>query len=247
MPLRLIEVRRWAALGARRGEGESLASWLAAGPLGSHAFDAAGIPRPVSPFAFCPACRLVEGVQKRLYSRRRWRKAPSVACAVHGIPLVYGDAPPLRLRVSIDQAMRARLRVLAHWTTTWRVGLGGTGAGVESDLLWAITRRTDPRAPFSEAWATGQWRCWADDWPVRPSPRQPARFSWDAVTQPGDRLALVATIFRLVHEDSEQANAWSPLPVRPRVWATLLARWRRTGLVDSARPEQWLRPASTAS
>lgn len=228
-----------AGLGSAHGEGESLASWLCAGPLGAHALELAGL-APVADSEdgrqngrlFCPACRLNESGRRRWYSRSEWEDPHCVICSVHAVPLVWCEAPPARLRGRrwpVD--MRAEFRALSQWTRKWSkfdlCRRAGRVDRPELAVMQAILARTDPRTPYSRAFAEAQWHLSVEGWPVPWGPQFPVRPRALPVRQP-DRLALMAITRRVcVGLETGRAPRWLPLCIRPRTLARLEANLRQ--------------------
>jgi hypothetical protein len=211
----------WAALGSRRGAGESLASWLRAGPLGVQAIDAPATSALAGAQLYCPACRVDEAGRRRWYTREDWPE-DGVVCTTHALPLLRLDAPPTRLRSRRwSPILRDEFRDLGAWTQRDDVG------DVRRPIVRAICARSDPRVPYSRAWAEAQWHLWATEWPVPVAPRLPSRGSLVPMFQ-FDRLALMAIAHRVYSAlDSEQGTGWPALPIRSRVLHWLEGRLGR--------------------
>jgi hypothetical protein len=214
----------WAALGSRRGAGESVASWLRASPLGAQAFDALAASEPVGGQLYCPACRMDEAGRRRWYTREDW-PADGVVCTAHALPLLRCDAPPARLRGRRwSPILRDEFRALGAWNQQGNVG------DLDRAIVRAICARSDPRVAYSRAWAEAQWHLWATGWPVPAGPRLPSRGSLAPLFQ-FDRLALMAIAHRVhVSLDTGQGTGWPALPIRSRV-----LRWLE-GRVGQVRP-----------
>jgi len=221
-----------AGLGCCRGEGESLSSWLRAGPLGPLAESC--LEPPAKPQAasregllYCPACRVEESGRRRWYSRSEWEDPSCVICSVHAVPLLRCDAPPTCLRGRRwPEAWRAEFRALDRWLRG-RSGFashaeGGADPPVAA-VLRAILARTDPRVPYSRALAEAQWRLWVEGWPVPAGPMFPVQRHTMPVRQP-DRLALMAATHRVCLGLQGAEPRWPPLPVRLRTLAWLRTR-----------------------
>lgn len=224
-----------AGLGATGGTGESLVSWLCAGPLGASALELAGLgPITVNGDGrqkgrlFCPACRLDEPSRRRWYSRAEWEDPHCVICSAHAIPLVWCATTPARLRGRRwPVELRAEFHAINQWTRKWSdSGLcrrtGGVGRP-ELAVLRAILAPTDPRIPYSRAFAEAQWHLWLEGWPVPSGPLFPARRRALPARQP-DRLAVMAITHRVcLGLQTGRAPNWPPLPIRPRTLARLRA------------------------
>lgn len=226
-----MNVLEIAGLGCTRGEGESLLSWVSAGPLGATGAKALGLPPAADCKGgrlFCPACRLETSGQRRWYSRDAWDSPGCVVCIKHALPLVRSDDPPTRLRSRRwPPGFRVEFRALGHWTQVWvrqdmtrRIS---HGQSVEMAVVHALLARTDPRVPFSTALACGQWELWLEGWPVSSSPRFASTFQGWPLHQ-SDRLALMAIAYRICSGlERRTPPVWMPLLVRSRTLAVLRA------------------------
>jgi len=223
-----------AGLGCCRGAGESLSSWLRAGPLGSNALAFPGSPtakqgRLREGDLYCPACRLEEYGRRRWYSRSEWQYTSCVVCSVHNVPLVRCDAPPTHLRGRRwPRALRSEFSALGRWTGGWSKSdaqrEGGHHLLPEVAVLRAILARTDPRMPHSRALAEGQWQLWIEGWPVSAGPLYPVQRQRMPARQ-SDRLAAMATTHRAcLCLESGVALNWQPFAVRLRTLAWLQKR-----------------------
>jgi len=218
-----------AGLGCRRGAGESLSSWLRAGPLGVNAMGSpespTGIHRSLRESdLYCPACHLEESGRRRWYSRHEWQDPICVICSVHAVPLVRCDAPPIRLRGrSWPKALHTEFRALNRWIQGWNSSSRHERSRAlepEVAVLRAILARTDPRMPHSQALTEGQWYLWVEGWPVLPGPLYSVRRQTMPARQ-SDRLAAMATTHRVcLCLQSGVEPYWRPLAVRRRtlVW-----------------------------
>lgn len=228
-----------AGLGSSAGEGESVVSWLCAGPLGSRALELAGLSSVLGDGGglrkgrlFCPLCRLDEQGCRRWYSRAEWEDPHCVICSEHAIPLIWYKTAPLRLRGKHWAAeLRAEFRALSRWTHGWSSpGLGQRASRTdrpELSVLWAILMRTDPRIPYSGAWAEAQWHLWVEGWPVPPGYLFPSRRRELPTRQP-DRLAVMAITYRIcIGLIANRPPSWPLLPIRSRAFACLQARLRQ--------------------
>lgn len=225
-----------AGLGSSAGSGESLVSWLSAGPLGSSALELVGLaPTPGNSCGprkgglFCPLCRLDERGHRRWYSRAEWEDPHCVICSEHAIPLIWCKAAPTRLRgMRWPAELRAEFRALGCWTQGWSSpGLGQCASRTnrpELSVLRTILMRTDPRTPYSEAWAEAQWHLWVEGWPVPPGYLFPARRRELPTRQP-DRLAVMAITYRVCSGlIANHPPSWPLLPIRSRAFVCLQAR-----------------------
>jgi hypothetical protein len=213
-----MNAEHWAALGSRRGVGESLASWLRAGPLGTQVCDAPGGSELVGGQLYCPACRVDEAGRRRWYTREGW-PVDGVVCTTHALPLLRCDGPPARLRSRRwSPVLRDEFHALGAWTQQGNVGVVGRA------IVRAICARSDPRAAYSQAWAEAQWHLWAIEWPVPAAPRLPRRGRLTPVYQ-CDRLALMAIAHRVhVALAAGRDTGWPTLPIRARVLRWLEGR-----------------------
>lgn len=208
-----------AALGACKGAGESLGSWLAAGAMGEAllqtyaaqlAADDGWAPLNPLPPAYCPGCRVGTGTERRWYSRPGWHDPRRVVCSCHGLPLHRRERPPKQLiapRLSAD--VRKGLFALSTWIEQWiaasplredqRMGFTPTCAAD-----WALLDIVSPQralTPFAPLAAEAQWFLWADGWPVPAGFRGRARYQLARVPRQGDRLALVILAWQYTLED----------------------------------------------
>ena len=214
----------WAALGCRRGSGESLASWLRAGPVGAHVSGSMSASTPPEGDLYCPACWVEEAGRRRWYSRGEW-SMDGLVCTTHDLPLVRCKVPPVRLRGRRwPLKTRDQFRALGQW---WQQG----GVDHASRLIiQALRARTDPRLPYSRAWAEAQWHLWATGWPVLVAPRPSAHGALVPILQ-SDRLALHAIVHDVcIALDTGQHTLWPPLPIRMRVLSWLERRMSREQL-----------------
>lgn len=215
-----------AALGWRRGDGESLYSWLRAGPLGLKVVDYPVWPGPIDGAAlYCPACRVEEAGRRRWYTRGDW-PPQAVVCTTHALPLLRFDTPPARLcSRRWSPSLRAEFRALGIWT---QQGCGGAFGNL---ITRAVCARTDPSAAYSSAWAAAQWHLWSVGWPVPYAPRLQSCGPLSPQFQ-FDRLALMAIVRHLcVAMEAGHGTLWPSLHLRSRVF-----RWleRRTGAMRIA-------------
>lgn len=239
----------FAGLGCCRGAGESLSSWLRAGPLGSNAVASLDSPAPTRGALregelYCPACRLEELGRRRWYSRIEWKDPRCVICSVHAVPLVQCDAPPTRLRGRLwPQALRIEFRALNLWTRGWSESVssreGDRANQPEVAVLRAILARTDPRLPYSRALAEGQWRLWVEGWPVPAGPLYPAQRRAMPARQ-SDRLAVWATTHRVcLGLQTGVAPNWPPLHIRSRTLARLRGHLHPLNATWNEHISQW--------
>ena len=209
----------WAALGCCRGHGESLGSWLRAGPLGAQGLSGLASSPPANGDLYCPACHLDEAGRRRWYTREDWSRQ-SVVCATHALPLLRCEAPPATLRSRRwPVALREEFRALASWTQQ------GGGGEIGRAITRAVSARSDPRVAYSRAWAEAQWQLWARGWPVPAAPRPVDRGGVLAPWHQVDRLALLAITYRVsLARETGQSPGWRTLPIRARVLRWLQGR-----------------------
>lgn len=227
-----------AGLGSSTGEGESLASWLCAGPLGTRALELAepsmraNVDGRREGRLFCPACHLDELGRRRWFSRAEWEDPHCAICSAHAIPLVWCEAAPACLRgMRWSVELRTEFRALSHWTREWSsLSLGQRASRTdrpEFSVLRAILMRTDPRIPYSGAWAEAQWHLRIEGWPVPPGYLFPARRR-ELPTRQSDRLAVMAITYRIcIGLIANHPPSWPPLPIRSRAFVCLKARLRQ--------------------
>jgi hypothetical protein len=230
-----------AGLACCRGEGESLTSWLRAGPLGLGACASVEALTSTGQTTgeqdrYCPACRVEELGRRRWYTRAEWQDPRCVVCSNHALPLVQRDAPPTRLRGRRwPRTMHAEFLALGQWIRGWSGNVSRTAGGPqvqpEALVLQAILARTDPRAPHSAALAEGQWRLWMDGWPVTAGPSNTTRRRTMPAKE-SDRLAVMAVTYRvcLGLQSGTEPN-WPPLHIRRRT-----LKWLR-GRLHSLKPD----------
>lgn len=218
-----------AALGARRGEGESLRSWLQAGPWGQRVwmhFDALpGNRDRMAEEAYCPECRVFEQGRWRWYSRSAWDDPRQVVCPVHGLPLVRARHSPMRpWTIGYTPPAPAQLPALTHWLSRWIQHsplrpdgrLAVRAKGLEDHLLWALTRRLTCSATVPAMLM--QWRLWTEGWPV---PAQPHAVDYQVgrLQYQTDRLAVIASVCQLHRQllGHERVD-WPALIVTPEAY-----------------------------
>lgn len=234
-----MNAEHWAALGSRRGSGESLSSWLRAGPLGTQAFNAPAELESVGGQLYCPACRVDEGGRRRWYTREDW-PADGIVCMTHALPLLRCDTPPRRLRGRRwSPVLRDAFRALGMWAKEYQA------SDVGRAIVRTICARSDPRAAYSRAWAEAQWHLWATEWPVPATPRFPRCGPLVPLLQV-DRLALMAITHRVhLALGGKRDVDWPPLPIRTRVLRLLEGRVGKARPGWRARIEHCFRDTST--
>jgi hypothetical protein len=219
-----MNVLYWAALGCRRGEGESPESWLRAGPVGGQAFEMPASASQIDGDLYCPACRIDEAGKRRWYTREDWPPT-GVVCTTHALPLLRSVAPPVRLsNRRWPSVLRAEFSALGAWSQQ------GAGGDVGSAIARAICARSDPRLPHSQAWSAAQWHLWASGWPVPFAPRLSSKGPLAPRFQ-FDQLALMAIVHRVsLALVSERETGWQALPIRARAFSLLKGRVGRLRL-----------------
>lgn len=225
-----MNAKSMAALGCRRGIGESLSSWLRAGPLGLQTAKLSACPTPIDGALYCPACRLEEAGRRRWYTREDW-PSQGVVCTTHALPLLRFETPPVRLYGRRWSAsLRAEFRALGVWTQQ------GSGGEIGRAIIRALCARTDPQVAYSRAWAEAQWHLWLTGWPVPDAPRLPSRGPLSPLFQ-FDRLALMAIAHRVyIAREGEQGTMWPVLHIRPRVFCWLEKRIGPMEIASCFRP-----------
>jgi len=227
--MRLEEI---AALGTCRGAGESLASWLRAGPLGSRALSYFPELRnvkidsedEVASCTICPSCSTSKRDHRRLYARSEWNDPRVVVCIEHARPLQH-IRPALLSTTPPRKHPVPEFRNFANWIRRWQAQSPCSSARrltvsescLEDVLLDAVTR--DKTAAAASTW---QWRLWMAGWPLSPSARSKPQFQLADMRWLPDRLALVGTIWRLCQLlRGETLLPWPPVRLAEEVYASL--------------------------
>lgn len=209
-----------AGLGAEAGSGESLFSWLAAGPLAVSAWTGEEPDvQPAYSFNYCPRCIVREGNRRRWYSRDEWYDPRRVLCRFHNIPLVRAISPPRRLSTPpLGREMQLQARCLSNWIEEWIFSSPSTIAGrlifssecLQDQILLALTERE------GAAWslALAHWRLWLEGWPLPSSPHAKHSHQLGLVPSQTDRLAIVATAWKVWScLTGVENNVWPALPI----------------------------------
>lgn len=207
-----------AGLGSARGPGESLVSWLRAGPLPLTAWVDETFEPFLSPSAlYCPLCKVMEGRTARYYSRAEWQDPRRVICVVHCAPLVRCAAPPKRLRTPrLGREVRLQLAHLARWVEEWISLSPCTLAGrlvsashcLQDQIFLALTEGDEE----ADSLALADWRLWIEGWPLSSRSHGSSAPQLGRVYSQDDRLAIVATTWKM----------WACLVgVRPMLWPAL--------------------------
>lgn len=225
-----------AGLGSCRGSGESLASWLRAGPLPLSAWTDETVDHYTSPlFLCCPCCQVRSGRSVRYYSRSEWRDPRRVVCATHCVPLVRAIFPPERLRVpQLEQEVQLQLEQLARWIEEWISLSPSTVVGrsifashcLQDQVFLALTERDGEAQSF----AVACWRLWLEGWPLPSHPHGNPAPHLGVVYSQADRLALVATTWKVwACLVGTQSRLWPALPIDSqsffRLQSALLEAW----------------------
>jgi hypothetical protein len=193
-----------ASLGATRAPGESLRSWLRAGPLELSAWSEleSGGPR-MEPY--CPRCYMRADGGKRWYTKAAWADRRVVVCIEHGLPLFESNGRISRLMTpALSKSRRLQSLELSDWIARWCVDSPCTPSGrqifrtrcLQDQLLAAITG-LQAGQPSIEAFNVGCWLLSLDGWLMSGLPRDVPRFQVASMTRQIDRFALVCLIWRL--------------------------------------------------
>jgi len=227
-----MKLEEIAALGARRGSGESLASWLRAGPLGSGVLSYFPELRSVeidnedavASCTICPSCSVNGHDHRRLYARSEWSDPRVVVCIKHAQPLQNVKPAMLSARLARKRPT-AEFRRIAQWISRWQTQSLCSSARrltmspncLEDIVLDAVTN--DRTGAVASIW---QWRLWTAGWPVTPRPRFQPQFQLAKVPRLADRLALVSTVWRICQLlRGEIAPRWPPVRVAAEIYAQL--------------------------
>lgn len=217
--------------------GESLHSWLDAGPLGIEAW--ISLPERSWSGLFCPRCHSSADGSRRWYSKEIWLDPRQVICEKHGLPLLRRSGPIARLRSPpFLCAFRSHALALAPFIENWRRMSPCSPAGrlifrpacLEDQVLATLTGFLFGVEPSIEAFYTGYWLTHLEGWPMPPAPHSQPRYQLGSMAHQPDRLALVnlvAMITRLLSGfaiDGFQAVAVNPEAYRS-LQATLRSRW----------------------
>lgn len=212
-----------AGLGAHRAPGESLASWLRAGPLPLVAWTGEPVDRRASHlFLYCPCCRVKRSCRARYYSRAEWQDPRRVVCATHCVPLVRCAVPPKHIEVPrLGREVKFQLEQLARWIEVWILLSPATFVGrpifashcLQDQILRALTEQEERAQTFSIAC----WRLWLEGWPLPSHPRGNPAFLVGEMKSQADRLALVATTWKVwACLVGTQTALWPALPIDPK-------------------------------
>lgn len=241
-----------AALGIGRGPGESLASWLRAGPLGPAVLSyfpewrggAIDGEDAVASCTMCPNCLVHGHGFRRLYARTEWSDPRVVVCIEHAQPL-QTIRPTLLSTRSPRKQSTSEFRKVAKWITRWQAHSPCSSTWrlamfqdcLEDVVLDAVTK--DQAGIVASTW---QWRLWVDGWPVPPWPRSPSQFQLVDMPRLADRLALVGTVWRTCQLlRGEIAPRWPPVRVAEEPYGRLETSLLRFGPRLAARLKLVLR------
>jgi len=227
-----MKLEEIAALGSDREPGESLGSWLRAGPLGPAVLSYFPELRTVeidsedavASCTICPRCWVHEHGCRRLYARTEWSDPRMVVCIEHAQPLQSVKPTLLSARLAHSRSTR-EFRMIAKWITRWQAQspcsstrhLVMSRSCVEDVMLDALTK-----IRVATVASTWQWRLWVDGWPVPPCPRSLPQFQLVDMPRLADRLALVCTVWRICRLlRGEIAPHWPPVRVAEEEYAQL--------------------------
>lgn len=230
-----------AGLGVRPGRGESLTSWLIAGPVGAGLWVSnrrnIGVP-VLRDAAYCPKCYLVEQGRKRWYTKTQWADPRQVICVEHGLPLIRCARQLVRLRAPVpSQVFRSKVNCLGDWIGAWRRRSPCTPGGwllcrgdcLEDQILWALTGQMWASEASTQAFWLSHWRLRIDGWPLPTAPHSSPAFQIGLITHQTDRLALVGTVqWAWSHLNSEKESNWPPLRIERTSFEHLQAALRNS-------------------
>lgn len=227
-----------AGLGSRRAPGESLASWLRAGPLPLATWSSDTVERYTNHLSlYCPSCRVKDGRKSRYYSRAEWQDPRRVVCATHFLPLVQVSRPPKHIGMPrLGREIRLQLEQLAQWIEAWILLSPATIVGrqifvshcLHDQLLRALSEQDEKAQSF----AIACWQLWLDGWPLPSHPHGMPASQVGEVNSQTDRLALVVTIWKVWGCLLGKASRlWPALPVDSqslsRLQGALFETWPR--------------------
>lgn len=242
-----------AGLGTKPGTGESLSSWLSAGPLPASLVGRLCQDDNRKEYrSFCPRCMVSEKGQRRWYTRSDWDDPRHVVCSAHGLPLVRATRTPEReWAIPLKQQVYSQLRRLGEWVPTWvgrspmqhRGQLALRSACLEDLILYAITRSGHGYAVPAAGVNIAQWLLWQEGWPVAARPTGSADYQLQRLERSGDRLAVVASVWRLrSYLIGDEIIKWPPIPIEPDAYRRLVAHARRRGCNTSKLLERAFQP-----
>jgi hypothetical protein len=209
-----------AGLGFRRGNGESLLSWLRAGPLPLSSWtDKESNHDSNHVFNYCPGCVVREHGRRRYYSRAEWRDPRRAICSIHNFPLLRASGPPERLRMPRQtQGTRLQLRCLSRWVEGW---ISLSPSNVAGRLMFSSTRLQDQVLLLLtegegavRSFALANWRLWLEGWPLPSHPHGSPYCQLSLMPSQTDRLAILAATWRIwVGLLDTGENSWPALPI----------------------------------
>lgn len=231
-----MSLKSMAGLGNRPGCGESLTSWLRAGPLSAEAWtnDLKDIGAPVLRDAvYCPKCYLSERGRKRWYTKAEWIDPRQVICSEHGLPLIRCAGSVARLRSpELSQAFHGEARSLSGWVAAWQQRSPCTPGGwlvsqddcLEDQILSAFAGQAYGQKVSIQAFWLSHWRLRLEGWPLPSAPHACPTFQMGLIAHQMDRLALVGTVQRISScLLSEKEGAWPPLLIDRTGFSSLRA------------------------
>lgn len=224
-----------AGLGSCRAPGESLASWLRAGPLPLTAWTEEAADHYTSHLLYCPCCRAKDGRRIRYYSRAEWQDSRRVICTTHFVPLVRATAPPKHVGLpQLGPEVQFQLTQLAQWIERWILRSPATIVGrsifvshcLQDQVLRALTEQDDNAQSF----AIACWRLWLEGWPLPSHPHGNPAPQVGQVSSQTDRLALIAATWKV----------WGCLVgTLPRLWPALPIDSQSLSRLQGALLETW--------
>jgi hypothetical protein len=198
-----MSLESMAGLGACRGTGESLASWLRAGPLPLTAWTSGAIDCCAHSLSmYCPGCVVGEKSVRRHYSRAEWLDPRRVICNIHNIPLIQALAPPKHLTTpNVGCGVQSELLCLVQWIEEWISLSPCTLAGrlilspncLQDQILRSLTLEDEAGCTL----ALSDWRLWLEGWPVPAHPHGGSSYQVGSMSSQTDRLAIVATTWKV--------------------------------------------------
>jgi hypothetical protein len=222
-----------AGLGSSRGSGESLTSWLRAGPLPVSVWER-GVRdlKPNISLSYCPRCVLRTEGRRHYYSKVEWIDPRRVVCDIHDTPLVRAISSPTCLRFPhFEYHTRARLHTLGRWIEEWISQSPSTITGIlifsphclQDQIFLALTD-----GDTAQSFALANWRLWLEGWPLSSHSHGYPMRQLRLVPSQADRLALVAEVWRVwsILAGMDQ-SAWPALQIAPEAFSRLAQRLKR--------------------
>jgi hypothetical protein len=101
-------------------------------------------------------------------------------------------------------------------------------------VLQAVSRRSDPRQPHSQAWADGHWQLSIQGWPIARAPISWAGHALPRAECNRDALALVVLVYEICERLQARSSSrmLASLPLRRRAWRVLSGRVARLGVSE---------------